>query len=158
MAFPLLAFGLSAAMTKVLLGVVVVAMLGLGGTSAKLWWDKRGLQKDLLEQKEQVVDLRAENLVLKDNNAILKGNMKKLAEANYNTYLTVKQILAEREVAVRSIKSLALATQAEKARLQALNKKIETMLKDAANDGEVAPILREIIREIEASRQERGPK
>ena len=158
MAFPLVAFGLSAALTKVLLGVVVVAMLGLGGTSAKLWFDKRGLQKDLQEQKAELVDLKAENLVLKDNNSVLKANLKKLAESNYNTYLTVKQILAEREVAVRSIKSLALATQAEKARLQMLNKKIEQMLKDAANDGEVAPVLREIIREIEASRQERGPK
>jgi hypothetical protein len=96
--------------------------------------------------------LDVDNKILKENNTSLKDGLKKLAVANETNYNTAKSLLDERNKSVTAINNLAIANRLSNQKLDRLNTKIEDMLKDPKNDGPVAPVLREVIREIQKER------
>lgn len=111
------------------------------------------LEKQIEQLNFDKNDLIVNNQILKDNNDALKENVKKLAYANLANYKSVKSLIDERSQAQKAVNSLAAATQKDRLALARISKKIEDMLKDPKNDGPVAPVLREVIREIQKERE-----
>jgi cell division protein FtsB len=128
--------------------VVTTAIAGVGGT---IWYVK-SLQKDIAQLTEDKNNLTAANKILTDNNATLKENQLKLESANSANLATIKALQGERVQATRAISQLATANATDKAALDRLNQKVEKLLKDPKNDGAVAPVLREVIRDIQKER------
>ena len=110
------------------------------------------LHKNVAALTDERNKLVVDNGILKENNNTLKDGLKKLALANQTNYDTAKQLLAERNKSVTAINNLAVANRVSNEKLDRLNTRIEDMLKDPKNDGPVAPVLREIIREIQKER------
>lgn len=102
--------------------------------------------------EKTVNELTVNNAILKDNNIVLKDNMKKLATASYSNYQTAAALLEERAKAQTAINNLAAITRKDREALDRVNGKLVEMLKDPKNDGPLAPILRELIRDIQRER------
>jgi len=110
------------------------------------------LKKEVATLTEERNNLTVDNKVLKENNTTLKDGLKKLAVANQTNFDTAKQLLEERGKATQAIANLAAANRVSNQKLDRLSVKIEEMLKDPKNDGPVAPVLREVLREIQKER------
>lgn len=110
------------------------------------------LKKDVAAITVERNNLDVDNKILKENNDTLKDGLKKLATANQTNYNTAKQLLDERQKSMTAINNLAIANRLSNQKLDRLNVKLEDMLKDPKNDGPVAPVLREVIREIQKER------
>lgn len=100
------------------------------------------------EKNKLVVD----NKILEENNEVFRENMKKLATANFTNWTTAKALIDERAKAADTIANLAAANRRTKESLDRISKTIEDVLKDPNNDGPIAPVLREVIREIQKER------
>jgi DNA repair exonuclease SbcCD ATPase subunit len=110
------------------------------------------LEKRITRLTEESNALKVDNAILKENNETLKDGLKKLASANLTNYNTAKQLLDERGKALDAITNLAKVNKLNNEKLDRLAKRVEEMLKDPKNDGPVAPVLREVIREIQKER------
>jgi cell division protein FtsB len=110
------------------------------------------LEKRIVKLTEESNALKVDNAILKENNETLKDGLKKLASANLTNYNTAKQLLEERGKALDAISNLAKVNKLSNEKLDRLAKRVEEMLKDPKNDGPVAPVLREVIREIQKER------
>jgi len=110
------------------------------------------LEKSITRLTKESNALKVDNAILKENNETLKDGLKKLASANLTNYNTAKQLLEERGKALDAISSLAKVNKLSNEKLDRLAKRVEEMLKDPKNDGPVAPVLREVIREIQKER------
>ena len=137
---------------KIAAGVVLALVIGFGAYITVQKIEIHGLKKDVAALTEQRNNLDVDNKILKENNGALKDGLKKLATANETNYNTAKSLLDERTKSVIAINNLAIANRLSNEKLDRLNVKIEDMLKDPKNDGPVAPVLREIIREIQKER------
>ena len=115
----------------------------------------RNLRSSVETLEKEKAELVASNSVLKDNNDVLRDNMKKLATANHTNYLTAQSLIKDKEAATKAISNLAAMRTADKAGYDRLTKKLEEMLKDPRNDGPVAPVLREVMREIQKERDKK---
>jgi cell division protein FtsB len=145
------ALGLAGGSQLKLIAVVVGAGLLITAVGGGLLY-VHNLKSTVQKQEAQIVQLKTDNAILTDNNAVLKDNMKKLATANFTNWQTAQSLIADREKASTAISNLAAASLHDKKTLDRLNQKITDMLKDPKNDGAVAPVLREIIREIQKER------
>lgn len=137
---------------KIAGGIILALVIGFGAYIAVQKIEINGLKKDVAALTEQRNNLDVDNKILKENNTALKDGLKKLATANETNYNTAKSLLDERSKSVVAINNLAIANRLSNEKLDRLNVKIEDMLKDPKNDGPVAPVLREIIREIQKER------
>lgn len=133
----------------IILAVAATAILSaVGGTALYV----RHLRSSVETLEKQKSDLIVDNKIFKDNNDVLKDNMKKLATANLTNYNTAQSLIADKAQSTRAIANLAAARVADRQSFDRLTGKIEAMLKDPKNDGPVAPVLREVIREIQKER------
>ena len=102
----------------------------------------------------KVINLVQENDILTENNATLKLNQVTLEEVNKQTYAALQALKVERAKAKAAVEALALERERTAKALSDLQAKIEEMRKDPKNDGPVAPVLRETIRDIQTQRGE----
>lgn len=128
--------------TKAMAAVLVAGLLftGVKCTSTQL---------ELNKANREIATLSTDNAQLKINNATLKSNVDKAVEANQSTVDANRQLLAERNQAQQIIAELSKTKEKQKADLAAANKKIDDMLKDPKNEGSVAPVLRETLRDVQ---------
>lgn len=138
---------------RVKLIILAVAGTLIVSSALGLWLYVRGLKSTISDLTEQNSTLVASNKILESNNAVLKQNNQTLELANETNVNTIKQLNAERQKAVDAVKALANANLRNKQTLDNLNAKIEQLLKDPNSDGPVAPVLREVIREIQKERE-----
>jgi hypothetical protein len=96
-----------------------------------------------------VSTLQENNAILKANNTTLKFNLEEAAKANQSTVEANKKLLEERKDAQALIAELAKQKQVSQANLADANKKIDEMLKDPRNNGTIAPVLRETLKDIQ---------
>lgn len=111
--------------------------------------------------KSQVTTLEETQKTLEENNRILqvnvdtlKGNELKLSTANETNLGTIKSLLAERTLAQKVIDNLAVSDKSNRATIDQLNGHISALIKDPKNDGAVAPVLRETVRDIQTNRRQ----
>jgi hypothetical protein len=140
--FPLnLLFGGGIA-TKIMAGVLLAGLLFTG---AKCTY----AEHELSNANQQIVVLTKDNATLTVNNATLKANVDKAADANAATVEANRLLLAERAKAQQIIAELSKRGAKSSSDLAAANKKIDDMLKDPKNDGNVAPVLKETLRDLQ---------
>ena len=152
MAFSPIPFITSPVGLKVAAIAIVAIVVGFSAYIVVQKIEISSLKKDIVTLTEKNNNLDVDNKILKENNTSLKDGLKKLAVANETNYNTAKQLLEERNKSVTAINNLAIANRISNQKLDRLNTKIEDMLKDPKNDGPVAPVLREVIREIQKER------
>lgn len=147
--FSLGAAALTAKPKLIIAGVVIAAVLAVvGGT----WIHVKSLNSQIEDLKKENKEFALENEIHKENNKVLRENVKTLATSNYENWKTAQALLAERSAATKAISNLAAASLREKQTLDRLNAKVQKMLEDPKNDGTVAPVLKEVIREIQKER------
>ena len=127
-------------------GMVIAAVVGFVGWS---WWTHNQLEK-----------ARADNAVLKQNVETLNGNVKTLQDnyltcqnANATNADTIAALQKERDDAKTAVDRLASQRQRDQQRIGSLQDQINKMKQDPANNGPVAPVLRETIRGIQQGEQ-----
>jgi hypothetical protein len=102
---------------------------------------------------EMIIELRAENTVLKNNIEILKENIEVLQESNRKNIVVIEKLTIERKEAKKIIDRLSQNRMNDQMSIRIMSDKIKEMLKEAGNDGEVAPVLRETVKNIQESRK-----
>ena len=128
---------------KLIIGsLVITAVVGFVGWS---WWTHNQIEKS-----------RAENAVLKQNVEILNSSVKTLQDnylkcqrANTTNADTIAALQKERDDAKAAVSRLASQRQRDAQRIGSLQDQINRMKKDPANNGPLAPVLRETIRGIQ---------
>jgi len=130
----------------ILAGAVIVAALG------GIWYVKN-LQGDVKKLEDQVTSLTASNKILQENNDVMKSNQDKLSSANETNLSTIKDLEAEREASLKAIEDLSNTAKSNKALIAKLSGGIVKMKQDPKNDGPVAPVLRETVREVQNNRR-----
>lgn len=110
------------------------------------------LNKQIAALQKENNNLVVDNKILKENNLVLKENLKTLADANDANVATAKALLAERNKSVEAINNLAQSNNRNKEAFDRINKKLEELLSDPKNDGPVAPVLKDVIKEIQKER------
>jgi uncharacterized membrane protein len=125
--------------------IIITAAIGF-------WLYVRELKSTIHDLTETNNSLVAANKILESNNAVLQKNNKDLETANSTNVATIRKLNEERQKAIDAVKALANTNLNNKQTLDRLNAKIEELLKDPKSDGPVAPVLREVIREIQKER------
>jgi seryl-tRNA synthetase len=125
-----------------LAGVMAAAVLGGFGWVV---WEYH----DLKTMKQENTVLIQNNKILQENDDILKGNLAKAQTANATDQATIQSLIKERNDAQTAIANLAKQKQSDVATIGALGKKLKDMEGNTANDGPLAPDLRETIRGIQ---------
>jgi chromosome segregation ATPase len=103
-------------------------------------------------QAKQIADLTLDNKILTENNKVLKQNQGTLVDSNQTNYDTAKKLDEERATSKAAIASLAAQNTKSKEALDTLRKTVAALAKDPNNDGPVAEVLKETIRQIQANR------
>lgn len=126
--------------TKVAMALLLAALIASIGscTSNKM---------QLSSANKQVTSLQKDVGQLNLNNAILKKNQETLTNANQTNLQTIEGLVKERKDAQAAIDTLAKQKQIERKRADTANKRIEELLKNPANNGKVAPVLGETLKE-----------
>lgn len=135
-----------------LMGIIMIAS-GAFGIIYKL--DSIRLERKLSIATTNIKNLTVDNEILKSNNGTLKENLKRTADANATTYETAQKLLQERDDTQKIIDSLSVKARSEKALLSRLMGQIDQLSKDPKNEGVLAPVLKETIREIQKARGEK---
>lgn len=134
--------------TKISLIILLVALVFGGCFVGLKIHEVHSLSKELS-------DLKVEYAVLQRNNQVLESNQKEIVSANQACTATVKGLTDERAANVVAVKSLAANNKRSKEALDKLEQMIEEMKKDSKNDGPVAPVLKQIVEEIQKQRSSR---
>ena len=136
---------------------LIVTALALGAIVASgigLYFYVGHLKSQVATLEETQKTLEENNRILQVNVDTLKGNELKLSTANETNLGTIKSLLAERAGAQKVIDNLAVADKSNKANIAQLNDHISALIKDPKNDGVVAPVLRETVRDIQTNRRQ----
>ncbi len=114
--------------------------------------------KELAAQNKTLVDQKAklelDNVTLKSNNVTLKSSIEVLQFANRENQITIQKLLEERKDAKLALENLAQKSANDAASIEMMNSRIKELLRDPKNDGEVAPVLRETINNIQKMRKQ----
>jgi len=137
---------------KVTIFAFIALIVGAGAYIGIQKIEINSLNSQIAELTDKNVGLTVDNTILRENAKVLRDNINTLALANETNYNTARHLLEERGKATQAIANLAAVNRRSAQSLERLNLKIEEMLKDPAADGPVAPVLREIIREIQKER------
>jgi cell division protein FtsB len=133
----------------VILGVLLgVTLLACGFLAFK--YHSMSASIETLKSEKSV--LETNNKIMQANNQVLKENMDALVQANKSTADTTDALIKERSKAQLAINTLASSTVSDKALISNLKQKLADIIKDPANDGTLAPSLRETIRQVQNSR------
>ena len=126
----------------IMAGVVLAVMVGVGITIVVQHKTIKGLRED-------IVLLEANNKTLKDNTDTLRQNYLVCSEANKSSTATIAALTAERQDALDALAALSAEQVVAANRIAQLNKLLDNLRADPANNGPVAPVLRETIRAIQ---------
>lgn len=129
-----------------LCGAVIAAAVGT-------YFYVSSLNKTIQNLQDQKIALESSNKILQTNNDVLKENSKKFAAANENNLSTVKALINDRAASQKIINDLAAAALRDKTQIDGLNTQLQDMLKDPKNDGPLAPVLKETVRNIQKARK-----
>jgi len=111
------------------------------------------LRHQVKSLREDNVVLVQNNKVLQDNNDTLKGNLKTAVDANKTNDETIEKLKSERADAVKAVETLAKKQKSNAATIGQLQTQLADMRKDEANNGPLAPVLRETIRGIQKTKR-----
>ena len=139
--------------TKLIFVAVLLASVLTAVVSVNLYISS--LKDDLVKTRAQISTLEANNKILQSNIDVLRQNMKTLSDANQGNLDTIQKMLEERSGAQQVIGNLANMTAKDKQTIASLNKRLDELAKDPKNDGVVSPALRETIRGIQQSRNQK---
>jgi|SRR5579859_1475522 len=131
---------------KMLIALACVALALGGGFWIKHEWD----YFHRLEQNNTT--LTQNNKILQENNDVLKANLNTCTGVNSTDQATIAGLIKERSDAQAAVTSLAAQQKSNVAAIGVLGKKLSDMEKNAANDGPLAPDLRETVRGIEGTK------
>ena len=129
----------------VMAGIVLLAILGGIGY---VWW----IHDELSTLRTANTTLTSNNKILQENNDVIKNNFNVCTNANITNNATIQNFLKERESSQIAIMSLAQQKKTSDITIGNLQQKLSSMEKDPANNGTLAPDLRETIRGIQAAR------
>lgn len=129
-------------LTKVAVIVLTAGLLTSGASCAFKTVQLKATQ-------HKVAGLEVKVTQLSTDNAILKKNVETITKVNETNVATNNKLLEERRDSEAAIAALAKQRADAKKKLDDANKKIDAMLKDPKNNGAVAPVLRETIRDIQ---------
>lgn len=138
--------------TKVVMIVALAGFLGSGASCAFKSFELGKAESKVESLQTENKQLSTDNEILKSNNATLKENLVTVAKVNESTVDANKKLLNERKSSWTAINTLAAAREAERKNVEAANKKIDEMLKNPSNNGPVAPVLRETLRDIQSKK------
>jgi cell division protein FtsB len=102
---------------------------------------------------EMIIELRAENIVLKNNIETLKENIEALQDSNKKNLIVIEKLTIERKETKKILDRLSQNRINDQMSIKLMSDKIKEMLKEAGNDGEVAPVLKETVKNIQESRK-----
>jgi cell division protein FtsB len=123
-------------------GVVLAALIGVGVT---IKWQHSTIQ----ELRADKTLLEANSKTLVDNTNTLRDNYLACSTANKTTLETIAALKKERQDAIDALERLAATRRNDQFRIDSLNKLLDNLRRNPANNGPVAPVLRETIREIQ---------
>lgn len=129
--------GIGTKITMLLLAILLV--LSVGSCTYK--------EAELLSATHQVTSLQKDIGTLNANNSILKQNQDTLKQSNEANVATINKLVEERKDAQVAINTLAKQKQVEHAKVITAQRKIDEMLKDPKNNGPIAPVLSETLKE-----------
>lgn len=135
--------------TKLAMIGLLVGMMGMGVSCTSKEVQLKLANSKVTKLETANGQLSTDNTTLKHNNKILKDDLNKAIDVNKTTVDANNKLLQERKDAQIAIANLAAANAKSKDELDKAKRKIEDMLKDPKNDGPIAPVLREIIRDIQ---------
>lgn len=153
MSFLLSLFG-GGVFTRIALFISAVLLIVAATFATVKWLEVSRLQKSIEVLQEEKNKVLIDNKILIENNQVLKRNIQQLDAAVASNKRTIEALLAERNAAQEAIKALAASAKRDRAKLNAASSKVEEMASDPKNDGEIAPVLRETIREIQKQRSQ----
>jgi len=110
------------------------------------------LHSKIEKQNVQITNLSLDNKILTENNAILKNNQEVLKSSNQSNYDAAKKLDEERAESKAAIITLASQNVKSKEAIEILKHTISTLSTDPKNDGPVAKVLIETVRQIQANR------
>lgn len=134
--------------TKIILSICAVLLT----SSSILLFTKTKELENLMEKNTELI---LTNSTLQTNNQSLKQNQETLLKVNDTNRETIQRLDDERKESKKAIESLAAMNKRDRHALDKIGNKIDEMIKDPANDGDVAPVLREAIRDIQIQRNEK---
>ena len=112
------------------------------------FWIKH--ERDYFHRLEQNnVTLTSNNKILQENNDVLKGNLNTCVATNTTDNTTIAGLIKERSDAKLAVDTLAAQQKSNMIAIGTLSQKLKQMEGNAANDGTLAPDLRETVRGIE---------
>lgn len=133
------------------LSLVMIAIALTAGGIFAYSYHKRGIKIDALQvEKGQLQEANANLLAQIEG---LRSRIEALTEANDTNLKTIEKLKKERADAAAAIAALAASTENNKKLIAELTAKLRDLLKDPKNDGPVANVLRETIKEIQKNRK-----
>lgn len=145
--------GLSGASTflRSNLSLILIAVALTAGGIFVYSYHSRGVKIDALHVEKGKLEETNANLLAQIEG--LRSRIDTLTEANDTNLKTIEKLKKERADAAAAIASLAASTENNKKLVAELTAKLQALLKDPKNDGPVANVLRETIKEIQKNRK-----
>ena len=134
-------------------GAVVILMV-IAAPYVVLYTNFQKLSKENAELIASKHKIESENNQLKSNISTLKANIDNLQTLNTQNQTTIEKLLAERQDSKKAIENLAQKTSNDKASIEMMSARIKELLIDPRNNGEVAPVLRETINNVQKMRKQ----
>jgi len=133
-------------------GVAQLRLLGIGAgavgiLSFAIWAGLRWHELQVLRRDNAI--LVQNNKTLQVNTDILRKDYLTCNDANMKNTETIDSLIKERDDAQKAIESLSNAQKSNTATISTLQSKLSELKKNAANNGPLAPVLRETIRGIQ---------
>ena len=126
----------------IMLGVILTAIVGVCVTLVVQ-------QKTIKSLRQDITLLENNNKALQDNTVTLRQNYLDCSVANKTNIATIASLTAERQDALDSLAALAKDQSKSATKIEQLNRMLDNLRSDPANNGSVAPVLRETIRAIQ---------
>ena len=146
--------GLLSFASKLKLGFIVALLLAalsfIGLTRHKI----NSLTIEVLQLKVQNTQIMGDNTILKQNQLTLKNSVNIITSANDANIKVNQQLLLERKSSQTAINFLAKQRDINRESIQQANSKIDEMIKNPSNDGMIALVLSDTLKNI----QNRGNK
>lgn len=133
------------------LSLVFMAVVITAGGILAYSYHSRGEKIDALQVEKGQLQQANANLLAQIEG--LRSRIDALAEANDANLKTIQKLKKERADAAAAIAALAASTENNKKIIAELTGKLKELLKDPNNDGALANVLRETIKEIQKNRK-----
>lgn len=129
-------------LTKIVVTALFVALIAVTGLNM--------VQSGQLKlAKHKIAGLEITIVQLQTDNAILKKNVETITGVNEANVEANRKLLEERKDAQAAIEALNLQKALSDKKIRFANKRIDELLRDPKNNGELAPVLADTIKNIQ---------